>query len=285
LQRRWSDDPRYSHGYLVPIFALFLLWSRRNLFSTKAGRSSLLGVVLIAGGAATKLAGARFYLGWIDAASLLPSLAGIVLLLGGWPALRWAWPSIAFLIFMIPLPYRAEYTLGYPLQHVAVVASTYTLQTLGLPAIAEGNIINVNDVKINVAEACNGLGMLYMFFAYAVGTAMILRRPFWETIVIVVSAMPIALLANMSRIVLTGVLLETMGQTAADRLYHDLSGWLMTPLAFVALYLELQLLSRLFIEIPASPGTRSSERMRTAAAKSPPGKHHLLITEESPSSL
>jgi exosortase len=274
LHHRWSDDPRYSHGYLVPLFSLFLLWWRRNLLSGAAPRSSVWGILLIAAGAA-KFAGARFYYNWFDAASLLPTLAGITLLLGGWPALRWAWPSIAFLIFMIPLPYRVEFALGYPLQRTAVAASTYALETLELPALAEGNIIVINDVKVNVAEACNGLGMLFMFFAYAVGAAIVVRRTVFEKALIVASAAPIAVIANVARIVLTGVLMDTVGQTTGDSFYHDLSGWLMTPLAFVALYLELQLLSHLFIAVPISPAERPTALTGGLIKKASSSSRHL----------
>jgi exosortase len=244
----WSHDPRYSHGYFVPVFSLFLLWLRRDRLAAGAAQPSGWGIPLIAAGEALRLVGARYSSNWLGAIPLLPSLAGLSLLLGGWRALRWSAPSIAFLAFMIPLPYRVEMGLGYPLQRIATLASSYALQTFGLPAVAEGNIILLNEARIGVVEACNGLGMLFMFFAFAVAVALVVRRPLVDKGLIVLSAIPIALAANIARITVTGLLHETAGGVVADAVYHDLAGWLMMPLALGTLWAELALLSRLFLE-------------------------------------
>src|SRR5581483_4191267 len=110
--------------------------------------------------AALRLAGAAFYVDWFDAVSLLPCLAGLCVLLGGPAALKWAGPSVAFLVFMLPLPYTAEVALARPLQSLATATSTYALQTLGVPALAEGNVIVIGQYRLGVVEACSGLGML-----------------------------------------------------------------------------------------------------------------------------
>jgi exosortase len=250
MARRWMSDPRYSHGYLVPAFALFLLWTRRDLLAAAPSRPSWWGIPLLAAGVALKCAGIYYYVEYFEFLSLLPSLAGLALVGGGWAALRWSAPSIGFLFFMMPLPYRVELALGAPLQRIATLASTFALQTLGLPAVAEGNIILMNDARIGVVEACNGLGMLFMFLAFAAGAALVIRRPLTDKLVILLSAAPIALVANVARITVTGLLHETAGGKVADVVYHDLAGWLMMPLALAALWAEIQLLSRLFIEIP-----------------------------------
>jgi exosortase len=248
---RWSHDPRYSHGFLVPAFAAYLLWVRRGMLNPAPSGGCWWGILVIAMGESLRLTGARFYVGWFESLALLPSLAGICLLFGGVSALRWAAPSLGFLAFMIPLPYRIEMALGYPLQRAATVASNYLLQTMGLPAVAEGNIIMIDDAKIGVVEACNGLGMLYMFLAIACGLALISKRVLLEKIFIVFSALPIAFAANVARISLTGLLHATVGHRVADVVYHDLAGWLMMPLAMAALWVELIVLSRLFIEYDA----------------------------------
>jgi transmembrane exosortase EpsH len=105
LERTWSRNPRYSHGYLVPFFALYVLWLRRANRSDQVG-SRWIGVVLILAGGFLYFLGAYSYFAWLDSASLLLSICGLSALLGGQAGLRWAWPSIAFLIFMVPVPYR-----------------------------------------------------------------------------------------------------------------------------------------------------------------------------------
>jgi exosortase len=138
--------------------------------------------------------------------------------------------------------------LGYPLQRVATLASNYALQTLGLPAAAEGNVIHIDKVTIGVVEACNGLGMLFTFIAFAVGTALIVRRHTLDKVLIILSAVPIALAANVTRITVTGLLHVTAGSELAEHVYHDLAGWLMMPLAVGSLWLELLIISHLFLE-------------------------------------
>jgi exosortase len=255
MAQRWMSDPRYSHGVLVPGFAAYLLWDRRKDLKVDQLRPSWWGVPVVALGAALGLAGGMLYVEWFEFLALLPMLAGAALVAGGWAALRWAWPSIAFLFFMIPLPYRVELALGAPLQRIATLSSTFLLQTLGLPAVAEGNVILMNDARIGIVEACNGLGMLFMFLAFAVAAALVMKEAPWlDRLIIVVSAIPIALLANVARITVTGLLHETVGAAVADKVYHDLAGWLMMPVALGTLWLEQALLSHLFIEVKPATG-------------------------------
>jgi exosortase len=248
MASRWAHDPRYSHGYLVPVFVAFYLWhSCRGNFSPKAS-DRWWGVLIIALGSALLYAGATIYLDWIEAGSLVVSLAGVAVLLGGWSFLKRSWAAIGFLIFMLPLPYRVETALSQPLQHLATKASTYTLQTIGLPALSEGNIIVLDEVRIGVVDACSGLSMMYTFFAISAGMALVIRRPLLDKALILLSAIPIALVANVGRITLTGVFLEVASQKFADHFYHDLAGWLMMPFAMVLLGIEVRLLSMLLIE-------------------------------------
>ena len=161
--------------------------------------------------------------------------------------LRWAGPAIAFLVFMIPWPYRLEVALAHPLQRVATLASTYALQTLGYPAIAEGNHILIDEIRLGVADACSGLGMLMTFFALATAVTLILQPRWLDRVVIVASAIPIALIANVARITLTGVVHVGIG-AAAGQFVHDHAGWMMMPLALALLWLELRFLRRLLVE-------------------------------------
>jgi exosortase len=242
LAQRWAHDSRYSHGFLVPLFALYLLYARRGRLAN-TWRPSWWGAPILVAGLAVHAAGIGLYLDWLNAISLLPCLAGVAVLLGGWPCLRWAWPGVAFLIFMVPLPFQLEVGLAQPLQRLGTVVSTYALQTLGFPAFAEGNVIRMGEVRLGVVEACSGLSMLVIFFALATAVGVLVRRPLWERLLLVASAIPIALLANIIRIVVTGVLHKVAGRALADLVFHDLAGWLMMPLALGFLWLELRLLA------------------------------------------
>lgn len=276
MANRWLTDPRYSHGLLVPAFALFLLWYRRDYAARLKLGFHWWGMVLIMAGVAMDLAGV--YFGWLDTASFLLIVAGLLALTGGWLALKWAWPAIFFLVFMVPLPYTVETAVGRPLQRIATLSSTFALQTLGLSAIAEGNTIAMDHARVGIVDACNGLGMLYMFFAFSVAVALLIDRPLPDRLLIVAGAVPTALLANILRITVTGLLHETVGSETANMVYHDLAGWLMMPLALGFLWIEIFLLSRLFIAVPGSGAmptaldlirsTVSSPTKETGATKS-----------------
>jgi exosortase len=248
MNQRWNSDPRYAHGYLVPMFALALLWMRPNGLQGSKISGSSWGLVLVGLAAAIQVGGGYYRVASVEGLALLPYLAGLSLLIGGWPALKWSWPSIAFLIFMIPLPWRVENALGPPLQWVATTVSTYLLQTLGFMAFAEGNVIQLNQAKIGVVEACSGLSMLITFIALSTAVALVVKRPLLDRIVLVVSSIPVALLANIIRITATGILHDTVGGRVADAFYHDLAGWLMIPLALILYWFEIWLLSRILIE-------------------------------------
>jgi exosortase len=210
---------------------------------TGPNSASWWGLLLLLLALTIRFVGTYLYLDWLGAISLLPCMAAILLLAGGVPALRWAWPAVLFLIFMIPLPYQAEVALAHPLQRLATKASTYALQTLGFISFSEGNVIRMGQIRIGVVEACSGLSMLVIFFALSAAVVLVVRRPWYEKVLIFFSAIPIAIVANVLRITVTGILHKTVGHQLADLVFHDLAGWLMMPLALGLLWCELRLLA------------------------------------------
>jgi exosortase len=246
---RWISDPQYSHGFLVPIFAGYLLWKRRQhlVMTDLHPRWWGTGIVLLA--AVMRMLGHYLYQPWLDNGSLLICLAGISVAAGGTRALVWAWPSILFLVFMLPLPYRVQTMLGGTLQSIATEVSVYVIQTLGIPALAEGNVILLTDTKVGVVEACNGLSMLITFFAISTAVAILARRTLIERILIVLSAVPIAVMANVARITMTSILFESSKGDWGRVVFHDLAGWMMMPLAVGLLLLELFILGHSIVTI------------------------------------
>ena len=125
-----------------------------------------------------------------------------------------------------------------------------------------------NEQEINIVEACSGLRMLVIFFALATAVVLLIRRPLWQKISIVASALGIALVVNVLRITATGVLFETVGSEWARAVFHDLAGWLMMPVALVFLGLELKLLTHLILE-PDGAGPGRAGLRRSFAAPLP----------------
>jgi exosortase len=281
MAERWSTDPQYSHGFLVPVFAAVILWHRRERVPRRLA-PNWWGLVVLLVALGLRLTGAYLYFEPLDAFSVVPATAGLCLLLGGWSALGWMWPAIAFLSFMLPLPFQIEMALAQPLRRLATLASTYALQTLGYPALAEGNIIFIDEVRLGIVDACSGLGMLMTFFALSTAVAIIIQRRWLDKVLIVVSAVPIAVIANVIRITATGVAHSSYGPESGQFL-HDWAGWLMMPLALGLLWLELQFLNRLLVEVETGaplpidfalggePAPRARrEPLLSRAAKDPP---------------
>jgi exosortase len=259
IAERWSTDPQYSHGFLVPLFSVYLIWSRRELF-TPDSRGRWLGVGLVALGGGLRLAAHFLYQPWLDAGSLVVVLAGLATALGGRGLLKQVWPAVLFLVFMLPLPYRAQTLLGGQLQAVATLASTYALQTLGVPAVSEGNVILLSEAKLGVVEACSGLTMLVTFFALAAGVAMLAPRGWFVRVVLVLSAIPIAVASNVVRITVTGLLFEANQNELARVVFHDLAGWLMMPLGVTMLIAELYVLGRAVVPVGGPAAARQPGR-------------------------
>jgi exosortase len=257
-QASWNN-PQYSHGFIVPIFAAALLFWWRKPVEPVAASALFAGLGLLVGSFALRLWCARYRIVTIDMYTFVPAVAGVFLLAGGWKMFRWAWAPIAFLIFMYPLPDEAtRYLLG-PLQTLATMVSTFALQTLGLDAYREGNQIVLGDMHLGVVDACSGLRMLTIFIALSVALVLVGQRDWWENALILASAIPIALIVNSTRITVTGVM-YTINPEIAEKIFHDWAGYFMMPMALGMLFMEQQILSWLFVTEELAPAVVAAGR-------------------------
>ena len=229
----WNTNPQYSHGFLVPLFAAYLLWARRDKAVFGSAPRAWLGWPVLALGFGLMLASGYFAFAYPERLAVVVILAGLVLVLGGLPAWRWAWPAVAFCLFMVPLPGRVDTLLAGPLQRLAVAVSANILQTLGFFAHPDGTVVVLTQTELEVVEACSGLRMLTAFVALATAVVFVIDRPLWQRVVIWLAAAPVALVSNVGRIVITGILYETAGREWGDRVFHDLAGWMMMPIGLV----------------------------------------------------
>jgi exosortase len=228
---------------------VFFFWARRDAFPGLSDKLAWPGLALIFLSIAVRMFGAKFYVDAIDGWSIILWVAGVIWLLGGWRVLRWSLPSVAFLLFMIPLPWRAERLLSLPLQRVATKLSCWALQCLGQPAVAEGNVIYISEIPLYIEEACSGLRIFVATVALAFVYLVLFRRAWWERIVLILSVVPIALVANATRVVITGLLYQYASGEAARKFSHDAAGWLMIVFAATLFWLVLWYLSKLVRDV------------------------------------
>jgi exosortase len=259
LTATWDSEPDYSHGYLVIPVALFFLWARRTTYPGFADRLAWPGVALIGLAFVMRWVSAQYWLEQVDGWSILVWIAGVVWLLGGFRLLRWSLPSILFLWFMIPWPYRVERMLSLPLQRIAATLSCWTLQILGQPALAEGNTLVLGEHHLEVEHACSGLRIFVGIIALACVYIILAKRSWWENLLVFLIVIPVSLTANVARIVVTGMLYQHVSSEAAKQFSHDLSGWVMIPFAAALFGLFLWYLDRLLPEVE-SVGLRTAVR-------------------------
>ena len=154
----------------------------------------------------------------MDGWSILLWVGGAVWFLCGWRVFRWSLPSVVFLWFMVPLPFRLEHALSRPLQHAATSISCWILQCLGQPALSEGNIILLGNQQLDVEQACSGLRIFVGIVALAFVFVVLVRRTWWEKRYWWPSILPITLAANVTRIVVTGLLFQWIDGESAHQL-------------------------------------------------------------------
>jgi exosortase len=261
LYETWVTHPEYSHGPLVPLFALYLLIKRKAVVTDAAPRAwPIVGFTVLTIAIALRLLGSATSFLPLEGLSLILCLGALTVLVGGRSALVRFWPPLVFLLFMIPLPYEASRLLGAQLQSVGTLATTYLLQCFGQPAIAEGNRILIGGVTLNVVEACSGLRMLVTFFAFSTAAVFLMDRHWLVKGLVLASAVPIALLTNILRITATGLahvwLHDGDDKARVLDFIHDFNGWMMMPVGLLFLMLELWVFKHLLIERKAPGGQR-----------------------------
>jgi len=240
----------FAAGILVLGVAAVVIWTQNQPAKETPGWQRWGGVGLLAVGLGSRLACAHIGLDIPDMYTFVPCAAGVILLVGGWRLFRWAGPAALFLIFMFPLPWTIERAILAPLQSLATDVSTFALQTLGVEAYNDGgNRIFIEELQLGVVDQCAGLRMTTIFLALSVAIVLLVKRTWWENLVILLSAVPIALTVNVARITVTGILYRVASSELAERVFHDWAGYRMMPMALGLLWLELVILSHLFYEV------------------------------------
>ncbi len=243
----WQSEPDYEHGFLVPFIAAAMLWIGRT--TRPAAASDWRALPLAVAALALWIVGGMFYLRALEDLGFLLWLAGVCWLLGGSAWLRWAAPALGFLVFMVPAPYRLEQLATIPMQRVATVWSCWLLQCCGLPALAEGNLVIVDELRLEVAQACSGLRLFMCVLALAYLYAVFAKGPRWIKLTLFLSAAPVALAANALRLTATALAWKCVASAQGRELVHDAAGWLMIPLAAVLLHAALWYLRRITVAV------------------------------------
>jgi exosortase len=244
LVQDWIKLPDFSHGFLVPLVSLYLVWGKREDLATPP-RPANWGLLLLVFGLALLFFGRLAAEYFTQRLSILVVIAGIVLFLLGRDHLRTVAFPLAFLVLMIPLPSILLQKLTGPMQFLASVCAANSLEMLGIPVLREGNIIHLSNTSLEVAEACSGIRSMISLFTLGVLFAYFTKKILWQRILLVLACLPITILVNAFRVSLTGVLAHYYGAAAAEGFFHEFSGYVLFMLAVVLFYGVSLLLSKL----------------------------------------
>lgn len=280
LFRDWWSDENYSHGLLIPFIIGYIIWSQRDKLARVPANSSALW-----GGAAVLFALFALWAG-VAGAELYTQRLSLLLLLGGITVYFWGFRLLQLLLvpfgllfLAFPIPAIIFNKIAFPLQLFASRCAVWSMSMLGIPVLRQGNIIELKPLnsfdtkKLEVVEACSGIRSLMTLVTLAVVFAYFTHTPndiepksgkpfgwvrsywFWRSVIIIVSAVPIAILTNAFRVSGTGVLAHYYGTAIADGFFHSFSGWAIYIVAFILLFGIGMILDRFK---PAQAGGRDS---------------------------
>ena len=233
----WYTQPDFSHGFLVPLFSAYLVWTKRETLRNTPVRQSWGGIPLVVAGILTLflgIYGAELFLARI---SLLMLLGGLIWTLGGRQMLRELRFPLLVLLLGIPWPKVIYNQITFPLQILASKLASAVLPLFGVPVMRDGNIIKLPSMELEVAEACSGIRSLMSLFTAAVFYGYFLEPSTKRRVILALAAIPIAVLANGARIVGTGLAVQWWDPEKALGFFHEFSGWLIFCFSLILLYL------------------------------------------------
>jgi len=254
---RWSSDPSWSHGFLIPLLSLYFVNQHKTQILQVQARPSYLGCVVLVFWIAVYVFNVISPAGYayLRSIAMVMALGAVVLFVGGWRMARYTWLPVAYLLFAVPLPDRYYVGMTMPLRMAAAKVSAALLDMVpGVEAVARGAVIDVVhrgrvlEPALDVADACSGMRLLMAFVALGVAMAYIHDRPLWQRAVLLVLTVPIAILCNLVRVTATGFIYVLIDPRYAQGVYHDLLGFAMLPLALGIYGFLAWFTSNLFVE-------------------------------------
>jgi exosortase D (VPLPA-CTERM-specific) len=221
--------PEYSHGPLIPLLSGFIFLNELKSVPERPGAVDLRwpGVALVAFSLLLGLLGHLARIPDIVGYATILWIGGVILTSFGWARGRRFWPGVLHLVFMLPLPGLFYYKVSTTLQFISSELGVWMLQMLQVPVFLDGNIIDLGEYKLHVAEACSGLRYLFPIMSFSYVFAVLYRGPNWHKAVLLLSAAPLAVLMNSARIALVGVMVNNFGIEQAEGLSHLLEGWVV----------------------------------------------------------
>lgn len=242
----WQRNDEYSCGILVPFLAAYVLWTRRDRIGRRLAKPSVVwGLLAFAGAQAFRFYGLFYNYRTAERLSVVLTVAALVLLFFGWRVVRRVFTVLLFLFLMLPWPGGIQSAIAQPLQRWATTSAVFCLEMLGYGVVQHGNVIDIEGTIVEVAWACNGLRMVTAFFVITGLVVLLVKREWWEKLIILASSLPVALLCNTIRLAITAIAFTMLKGEYWEDIFHNFGGYAMMPFALAAIVGELWLLKKL----------------------------------------
>lgn len=248
----WYTLPDYSHGFLVPLFAAFLIWDKRKILISTPVKQTWSGIPLVVVSIMVLILGVYGVDLFTARMSFVMLLTGLIWTLFGWAMVKELRFPLLVLILAIPFPAIIFNQITFPLQLLASRIASDILPMLGVPTLHEGNVIELPVMKLEVAEACSGIRSLMSLFTLAVFYGYFLEKTTGRRLILALASIPIAVTANVARIVGTGLCVQYWDPDKALGFFHEFSGWVMFVISLACLYLVHRAM-RLISPLKAKP--------------------------------
>ena len=257
LVRDWIHDPNYVHGFLIAPISAYLIWQGRNELRRLPRAPSFLGLIGLSAAMALLILGTAGAEVFTQRVSLLLTLASLVLYLYGRRHLRGVLFPLVFLLFAIPLPYVIYYGLTAPMQAFAARVAVWGLNVVGVPSMAEGNIIHLPQASLEVAEACSGIRSLYAFLAVGALVAQSMPIPLWGRLLVFSLTIPLSVAGNAFRVFSSGLGSWLIGPEVTRGTPHELFGIVVFMVSLGIFVLIKKAVKGLWSPAPSSPSSFS----------------------------
>jgi exosortase len=259
LVASWMTDPNWSHGFIIPLFSLYLIYARRHEILAAPRRVCLAGLpIMIAGILGTLLGFYPIRTPWFSQLSMVVVIFGLVLYLAGPAVMRIAWLPIVYLALAMPIPDMLYSRIALPLQNFSAKSAAIFLQLCGVQISSSASGLDVTGFSghvynLTVAEACSGVRSLIAYVALGVAWAYLEYRPIWQRVVLVSATIPIAIFLNVVRVTITCFMNVIDRPEMGEDFMHSIMGMAMLVPAFLLLWLLNKLLQSMFVEVEDSP--------------------------------
>jgi exosortase len=235
LVAQWWNEPEYSHGFLVPVIAGYLVWSKRDILRTTPIAPGYWGLALMLLALVTYVTGNVGADLFLQRVSFVMMIAGVILYIAGRAMLRAVRFPLVFLLFMIPLPQIVFGSIAFPLQLFAAQVATSVMETCAVPVFREGNVMHLAAASLDVEEACSGIRSLVSLTTLGVLFSYITYTTWLPRVILMLAVVPIAIAANVFRVTVTGLIAHYVSVDAAMSIFHTAGGLGVFAIAAVLL--------------------------------------------------